>query len=61
MPDPEQHTSRLELTAILLARLAGLWLLVLISFLLSNDDTAVNAIMGVAFIITIPYSLWLRS
>ena len=52
-------TSAAELTAILLARLGFLWLLVFISLLLPNDDAAFYAFMGVAFIITIPYSLWL--
>lgn len=50
-----------ELAAILLARLGCLWLLVLVSFLLPHDDAAYYALMGVAFIITIPYSLWLRN
>jgi two-component system sensor histidine kinase PilS (NtrC family) len=38
-----------------------LWLLVFISLLLPDDDTLFYALMGVAFIITVPYSLWLRS
>lgn len=50
-----------ELTAILLARLGVLWLLVFVSLLLPHDDAAFYAFMGVAFIITIPYSLWLRN
>ncbi len=50
-----------ELTAILLARLLVLWLIVFISLLLPTDDIAFYAFMGVAFIITIPYSIWLRS
>jgi len=50
-----------ELTAILLARLGALWLLVLLSFLLPPDDSAFHAFIGIAFITTIPYSLWLRS
>lgn len=50
-----------ELTAILLARLGVLWLIVLISLLLPTDDVAFYAFMGIAFIITIPYSLWLRN
>ncbi len=49
-----------ELAAILLIRLGFLWLLVLVSLLIPRDDTAFYAFMGVAFIITIPYSLWLR-
>ncbi|MEA2068052.1 MAG: histidine kinase dimerization/phospho-acceptor domain-containing protein, partial [Verrucomicrobiota bacterium] len=57
----EKTTTWPELTAILLARLGGLWLLVLVSFLLPTGDAAFYALMGVAFIITIPYSLWLRS
>ena len=50
-----------ELTAILLARLGFLWLIVLISLLFPSDDASFYAFMGVAFIITIPYSLWLRN
>ncbi|MEE9367676.1 MAG: histidine kinase dimerization/phospho-acceptor domain-containing protein [Pontiella sp.] len=58
----QQKTTPLpELVAILLARLGFLWLLVFISLLLPNDDAAFYAFMGVAFIITIPYSLWLRN
>jgi two-component system sensor histidine kinase PilS (NtrC family) len=54
-------TSWPELTAILLARLAFLWVLVLISLAMPHDDAVFYAFMGFAFIITIPYSLWLRS
>jgi two-component system sensor histidine kinase PilS (NtrC family) len=54
-------TTRTELASILLIRLGFLWLLVLLSFLIPKDDMAFYAIMGVAFTITIPYSLWLRS
>ncbi len=50
-----------ELTAILLARLGVLWLIVFVALLLPTDDIAFYAFMGIAFIITIPYSLWLRS
>ncbi|HSR88469.1 MAG TPA: histidine kinase dimerization/phospho-acceptor domain-containing protein [Pontiella sp.] len=50
-----------ELTTILLARQGVLWLLILVSFLLPNDDALLYALMGIAFIITVPYSLWLRS
>lgn len=50
-----------ELTAILLARLGFLWVLVLVSLLLPNDQLAFYTFMGIAFIITVPYSLWLRS
>ncbi len=50
-----------ELAAILLARLGFLWLLVLIALLLPHDDLAFPAFMGIAFIVTIPYSLWMRS
>ncbi|VGO20081.1 histidine kinase dimerization/phospho-acceptor domain-containing protein [Pontiella sulfatireligans] len=57
----QKTTSWPELTAILLARLGFLWLLVLISMLMPSDDASFYAFMGVAFIITIPYSLWLRS
>jgi len=49
-----------ELTAILLARLSVLWLLVLLSLVIPHNDAAFHAFVGVAFIITIPYSLWLR-
>jgi two-component system sensor histidine kinase PilS (NtrC family) len=58
-----QHnsTSWPELTAILLARLSVLWILVLVSLLIPNDNAVFYAFMGMAFIITIPYSLWLRS
>lgn len=61
MTNSETTTSWPELTAILFARLGILWLLVFLSFLLPNDDAAFYAFMGIAFIITIPYSLWLRS
>ncbi|MDF7823657.1 histidine kinase dimerization/phospho-acceptor domain-containing protein [Pontiellaceae bacterium B12227] len=57
----QSETSLPELTAILLARLGFLWLLVLVSLLLPNNDASFYAFMGIAFIITIPYSLWLRS
>jgi two-component system sensor histidine kinase PilS (NtrC family) len=60
MPDPEKPAPWPEMIAILLARLAGLWLLILVSFLLPKDDAVFYALMGIAFIITIPYSLWLR-
>ncbi len=54
-------TSLPELTAILLARLGFLWLLVFVSFLLPNDYAVFYTLMGIAFIITIPYSLWLKN
>lgn len=54
-------TSWPELTAILLARLGFLWLLVFVSLLMPNDGVSFHAFMGIAFIVTIPYSLWLRS
>lgn len=54
-------TSWPELTAILLVRLVFLWLLVLASLAMPNDDAAFYAFMGFAFTVTIPYSLWLRS
>ena len=57
----DARTSIPELTAILLARLGFLWVLVLVSLLLPHDDVTFYAFMGIAFIITIPYSLWLRS
>ncbi len=50
-----------ELMTILLARLSVLWLLVLISILLPHDNAAFYAFVAIAFTITIPYSLWLRS
>ena len=56
-----KSTSWPELTAILLARLSVLWILVLVSLLIPNDNAIFYAFMGMAFIITIPYSLWLRS
>lgn len=58
---PDHSTSWPELTSILLARLSLLWLLVLISLAMPNDDAIFYAFMGFVFIITIPYSLWLRS
>jgi len=62
MSSPNHTTSSWpELAAILLARLSVLWLLVLISLLIPRDATAFYAFMGIAFIITIPYSLWLRN
>lgn len=61
MPDTENTPSWPKRTAILLARLGVLWLLVLISLLLPNGDAAFYTFMGIAFIVTIPYSLWLRS
>jgi len=61
MNKPDHFTSWPELTSILLARLAFLWLLVLISLAMPNDDAVFYAFMGFAFIVTIPYSLWLRS
>jgi len=57
----EATTTWPELTTILLARLGALWLLVLVSFLFPPDDSAFHAFIGIAFITTIPYSLWLRS
>jgi|GEM_PF-1205063 len=57
----QQTTSWPELTAILLGRLGFLWVLVFVSLLIPGDDTAFYALMGIAFIITIPYSLWLRN
>ncbi len=61
MSNPDHTTSWPELAAILLARLSVLWLLVLLSLAISHNDAAFYAFMGIAFIITIPYSLWLRS
>lgn len=54
-------TSWPELTAILLVRLSVLWLLVLLSLAIPHDHAAFYAFMGIAFTITIPYSLWLRN
>ena len=59
--EKNQHSIWPELTAILLARLGFLWLLVLLSLLLPCGGPAFYALMGIAFIITIPYSLWLRN
>ncbi len=61
MGKPTKTTSWPELTAILLMRLAFLWVLVLLSLALPNGNATFHAFMGLAFIITIPYSLWLRS
>lgn len=61
MATQQNNTSWPELTAILLTRLGVLWLIVFISLLLPTDDFAFYAFIGIAFIITIPYSLWLRS
>lgn len=61
MSRPNHTASWPELTAILLARLSVLWLLVLVSLAIPNDDTAFFALMGIAFAVTIPYSLWLRN
>ncbi|MEN7972996.1 MAG: histidine kinase dimerization/phospho-acceptor domain-containing protein [Verrucomicrobiota bacterium] len=61
MSSTNQNALWPELTAILLARLSVLWLLVLISLAFPHSDAAFHAFMGVAFIITIPYSLWLRN
>ena len=59
--EQDKGTSWPELTAILLARLGFLWVLVFMSLLLPGDDASFYAFMGIAFIITIPYSLWLRN
>jgi two-component system sensor histidine kinase PilS (NtrC family) len=61
MTTTAKSPSRPELTTILLARQGVLWLLVLISFLLPGDNAAFYSFMGIAFILTIPHSLWLRS
>ena len=61
MDNPNHTISWPELTAILLARLSVLWLIVLLSLIIPHNDAAFHALMGVAFIITIPYSLWLRN
>jgi len=61
MSSQSTTTTLPELTAILLARLGFLWLLVFVSLLFPNDDAAFYTFMSVAFIITIPYSLWLRN
>ncbi|MDF7801275.1 histidine kinase dimerization/phospho-acceptor domain-containing protein [Pontiellaceae bacterium B1224] len=57
----DANTTIPELTAILLARLGFLWLIVLVSLLFPTGDPSFYAFMGVAFVITIPYSLWLRN
>jgi two-component system sensor histidine kinase PilS (NtrC family) len=54
-------TSWPELTAILLGRLSVLWLLVLACLTIPHDNAVFFAIMGVAFSVTVPYALWLRS
>ncbi len=56
-----KSTTPTELASILLIRLGFLWMLVLLSFLMPKDNIAFYAFMGVAFTVTIPYSLWLRS
>ena len=61
MSRQKHTTSWPELTAILLARLSALWLLVLISLAIPHDHAAFYAFMGIAFTVTIPYSLWLRN
>jgi hypothetical protein len=61
MNTPKKTATWPELTAILLARLAVLWLVVFVALLLPTDDIAFYAFMSIAFIITIPYSLWLRN
>ncbi|AKJ63548.1 histidine kinase dimerization/phospho-acceptor domain-containing protein [Kiritimatiella glycovorans] len=55
-------TSWPELVLILLLRLAALCgFLIMLSLILPGDNIAFYAFMGFAFIITIPYSLWLRN
>ena len=61
MKQASHKTAWHELLAILLARLSFLWLLVLLSMLSPWDNAAFHAFMAIAFIITIPYSLWLRN
>jgi len=61
MANPNPSTTWTELLAILLVRLGFLWLLVLVSLLTPHDETAFYALMAIAFIATIPYSLWLRN
>ena len=56
----DNKTTWLELAVILLVRLGVLLFFVLVSLLLPTDDIAFYALMGLAFIISIPYSLWLR-
>lgn len=54
-------TSWHELTAILVLRLVALSaFLIILSTVMPGDNIAFYAFMGFAFIITIPYSLWLR-
>ena len=52
MSEPNHTASWPELTAILLARLAFLWLLVLLSLAMPNDDAVFYAFMGFAFILS---------
>ncbi len=61
MRKKQHRTSGPELLAILLIRLCFLWLLVLASLIMPKGDLSFYAFMAVAFTITIPYSLWLRS
>ena len=50
-----------ELSAILALRLIALCgFLIVLSTIMTGDNTAFYALMGFSFIITIPYSLWLR-
>lgn len=50
-----------ELTAILVLRLIALCaFLVVLSTIMPSDNIAFYAFMGFSFIVTIPYSLWLR-
>lgn len=54
-------TSWQELTAILVLRLIALCaFLIILSTVMPSDNIAFYAFMGFSFIVTIPYSLWLR-
>jgi two-component system sensor histidine kinase PilS (NtrC family) len=53
--------ARAELTAILLTRLSVLWILVILNLAIPPDGAALYAVLGIAFTVTIPYALWLRS
>ena len=57
-----QEVSWATMTGLLGARLAAITgFLILLSFILAKDGLAFYALMAFAYIITIPYSLWMRS
>lgn len=54
--------SHSELAMILLVRIGCLWLLVLLSFLMPKAEPVYfQALMGIAFTLVVPYSLWIRN